>query len=484
MKKYKKIFEKNIEKNIDKVKEGIELYNKIYKIASDLVPITEKFKNNLKKIASKFIDTREVINMSMFFYYDSIENNEFNEEKFKDYVSSFVELLGSNPVDNDELKDEFLANKDTDELGFDVYDRYYYESIKPYFDMIYKNQDNLEKSVFKVFKEKSKLTKDDFFTFMVLRGHDQGIVVNIGESYNKQYKASYFKKEDSLRLLKNSLLNTMGQTTLRDAVMDYDIKFTNDPNKVNLPEENINMVVDFYKNQDSLQIDVNPKVYQALRKKEPNKKEFYKYRDTYAYPMYNFFDDTLISVNNTLQAKFKNDKFEHIFIDGVKLTEIEENSFTQSSYLAKAMCEGTHAIDTVVMLDDGNGVYPKIVPVKFNHNFKEYNKGHLGLWNRILNLFGIRDDIVDIEKIENKNFRNQQRNTKERYDKIYESLAKDIAKANEKSEVKIEFRCPNEKYSIHLDNRINLDLNLDNNIIDRNNINELNLKKDDIVRKA
>ncbi len=453
MPKASNILSKNCKNNKNAMVQGIKLYEEVYAKTKKLLKDNgEMYQRALKNIKS-LIDVREVEHIIMAYYPNCIEfvGNDivFNEVKYKEYVDKFIYKLSFDVKSSEMYQKQYEKNSGKDKLGLNVYDRYYYDNLEPYLDNVYKLFPKIEKLNYLMFTKSGKYNVYDFYLKTYSYNFDQGFFENISKQRNHYYYDAHYKNFDDVKNLKQEVVfNMISQYEYLDLLKKEGIvKSLIDPmtGKIylaNFDKSAIDSYIKFMDDPSKLELEFDPELYKLLENdaidEKFNKKLYIKL--------------TLCSMNNNHNFKLKHD-YDNVFIDGKRISEYSDDTDEMWKIVAQKILEGNHAIEIVNIHEYDSKVKTEIIPVKFNHNNKEYNKVHYSWLQRLLNFLGIMHNIRNVEEIENNNFNSKQIDIEERHRMINKTILEDVKRCNNEAmlagDVILGFECENKELNIY-----------------------------------
>ncbi len=448
-----KKFKENMQNNRNQIEEGLRLYDEVKELTTKFLKENEEMYKRAEKNAKKFIDVREIENILMANYINCCDNINgtmiFNENKYKEYIDKFVMYLSFDVKESETYQKLYEKNSGLDELGLNVYDRYYYDKLEPYFDNIYKLLPKIEKLNYDMFTKNIKLSSLDFYLKTYSIHFDQGFFENLTNKKNHYYFDSHFKNYDDVKHLKREVyFNMIAQyifsddlkkdglmhapvdpdtgemflTNFDSSALDSYLEYMNDPSvyKVEFDKDLYRLL-----DNDAQGTTISPKIETKL---------------------------SLFSFNNNHNFQFIH-SYDNIFIDGKKITTLSDEPYEMWKILSKKILEGNHSVEIVDIHEYDSKIKTEIIPVKFKHNNSEYNKVHYSWFQRLLNFVGIMHNIRDVSEIENNNFIEQQRNSADRHKMINETILEDLKNYNEKAtrlgKPILGYECSNKELNIY-----------------------------------
>ncbi len=449
--------QKNVNKNVDAVKDGYKFYNDAHNyiynlLMKDRSNMKKGEENNSKydkmiKNVKRLVDTREIPHLLMPYLFSCLryEDNDYvlDRDKFEKYANEFV----------DKLSYDF---SDRENVSVEEKNKYYYNAIKPYYDSYFAFTTELfkiQKDMYEHTKKHDKLVFAKlFYGFKTNQGYDRNITDDLNIKY---YDDTYSTEQAARNFSYVRYLNYVASMQFHNAVvkgntfkeMHKDLS----PIEFSIDKDVPDIFLNYLKDLHHVEINFDPSLYDAihnpsvkesffLSKLEPKMNMFY----TVSKPHFHFYDN-----------------FNSLYVDGKKFTELaEENNRQPARYLTELILEGNHSFDMLDLESANNTISARIVPVKFKHDQKAYNKAHFSVFDRFLNFIGVKKNIRQYKKIEDENFKRSITNPNERFKKIYKSALEEVKKHNEnlgKFDIKLNFKCPNFN--------IKLDINERNNIV-------------------
>lgn len=424
------IAKKNFENNINNAREGVQLFKDVKYYTIDVFKKDIKKKETAAENISRFLDIREFENLLIPFYFECIhlENGVvvLDKKKYENNINEFLDKMAYNPREDEAFKKAHKDDPEIDELGLEIYDRYYYNQLEPYFDKFYSYNEKANKANYDFLTKERKFSVEDFFALQFSYTAQQAIMQSVSNKYNKEYFStrykSYtdvqnFKIEDTLRFVKVSYFS--------NELIDHDIEDINNTqkNKYEFDDEAVDIYLNYINDKSHIEMNFGDNLYSLLNLEDDDD-------DTFEITDYFEFKFEIFNTAQCQNFRKNNQVLKSIFIDGVELDSLFDNKRKAYKYLAEKILEGTHAIEVVDFLEADGLVKPNIVPVKFKFNQKEYVRENYTYLDRFLNFLHIKNNIPDLNKNEKNNFVLQQQNALDRHKKICETIANDLKEFN------------------------------------------------------
>ena len=453
MPKASNILNKNCKKNKNAMSQGVKLYDDMYEKTRKLLKDNNEMYQKVLKNIKGFVDTREIEHIIMAYYPNCIDDVSgelvFNEVKYKEYIDEFISKLSFDVKSSDKYQKLYEKNNSKDELGLNIFERYYYDTLEPYFDNVYKLLPKIEKLNYDIFTKVGKYSVYDFYLKTYAYRFDQGFFENISKPKNHYYFDKHYKNFDDVKQLKQEIFfNMISQYEYLDILKKEGIEKTLvDPMTgymylANFDKSAIDSYIKFMNDPSKLELEFDSELYSLLDDDVLNE----QFRKKLELKL------TLCSSNNNHNFKLKHD-YDNIFIDGKRIEEYSLDSKEMWKIVAKKILEGNHAIEIVNVFEYDSKIKTEIIPVKFIHNNKEYNKVHYSWLQRFLNFVGIMHNTRNVEEIESNNFNEKQINSEERHKMINETILKDVLKYNDEASINndviLGFECINKELNVY-----------------------------------
>ncbi len=483
MPKTKKMINTNVKKNLKNFEIGCKRYEKISSYTDNYIRSNKERYEKVCKNAKKFIDIRELYNIFLPYYFACLEKNgkktEFNKKKYDKYLDEFMDKLAFDPKDDPEFENSHKDDLKKDNLGLNKYERYYYDQIKPYYDNIYSHVLDYYNLDLKFMTRKSNFSVNDVFNIMYIYHFDQGLGLNISTKFNKEYyneTINTFKKSKFLSQF--STINANMALLLSDVLAKNNIYDSQNPTKydTHYSDKQIDAYLNYLTNPTKIELEFNPRIYDICEKENIDRDDMLKIK---SYLM-NLVE--IYNISPTENYNPTNRALKCLFVDGKPVSSFSDDNNEAYTEFAKKVIEGNHAIELVELVEDNSKIIPRIVPVKIKHDQKEYNRKNYTLLDRILNFFHVKNNIRQIEKIENENFARQQINNEDRYKEIYTRIRKDIVEYNSKlkrEDVHLGFECDAKElnFEFEIKNIISIDVLKNQNTI-INKVEDISINKE------
>ena len=452
MTRSKKTLLKNVNKNKEAIISGLKLYDDVYALTKKLLNDNKEMYDRVIINTKKFLDKREIEHIIMAYYLECFHNISttpiFDENKYKEYIDNFLYKLSFDVSESEMYQKKFAKNSSKDELGLNVYERYYYDALEPYFDNVYKLLPKIEKINLDMFTKEGKYSQYHFFLKMYSYKFDQGFYENFKNDRNFYYYNAHYKNFDDVNNFKQEVFfNMLSHYLFNDILKEQDLMYCpKDENGVkfltDFDESAVESYIAYLNNPEFLELQYDKELYRLLQTDEKG----FIFDKLLSQKM------TLFSWNSNNNFKLKND-YDCIYIDGVSIKTFSPDQNEMWRIVASKILEGNHAIEIVNVIEYDSKVKTEIIPVKFKHDNSEYNKLHYSWFERFLNFIGLKHSIRDISEIENNNFLDKQHTKEERYKNINLDILEKISKYNENainsSNKTLGFECINQELNIY-----------------------------------